>query len=717
MKKINHLTLAILLLSAMGCQKSAAQQKTLELTKNNTWYQTPQLGIMTGFFYIPKSYSDYSLEEWLKGVGDEFDAAQFAKDLKDSNVDYLIFYDKWIDGFVWHDTETTEYKSERDFVKEVADACHDEDLKLMLYFNCFSDGNPEFEAWQARDVFDNPILYDKARQFGYGTVHNQKFRQLINEQVKEMLTQYGTIDGLWLDIYHERPSTNNPEIREAFKKRFGKTMDQGTSDELWELQYAAEWDYTKELKGIINKYQKECVTTYNGAMSQGISVPLALNPKPVGMDYWGWETHTSLRTDFHSWRVHFSPKALELGSKIDELWTPSMEEEPLKLDRNSINEVVMETAFALCRGGNIWLAITPGHSGKYGESLDAVKVTGDWYKKVKPYLEKSKPFSDVAVVMGTPSVDGKGFPRNNEFWDAFKLDQRDMSYEVISICEDLETAGMFPTVLYAHADYTNWPEDLSKFKALILPERVILDDTHAQVLREYVNKGGKLISFGYATYLNELGEKRARPYFYDVFSVREGYQAPGGQLIFTDELKEKYFQNLDFSTTDQTFNAILGPDADVIAHKNDRYKSPGIIRHAYGQGQSYYVTSGEAAFRGNRAFWTGMREMVIGKPSFIMKSDETIHRDIELRMRNSKINKDLNRYATILKQTQQGNVLHLIDRKALNSKVTIQLDPLVIGSFTKATLIETGENVEFKTVDGKVELTVTCNPVASILFQ
>ena len=66
----------------------------------------------------------------------------------------------------------------------------------------------------------------------------------------------------------------------------------------------------------------------------------------------------------------------------------------------------------------------------------------------------------------------------------------------------------------------------------------------------------KLISFGYATYLNELGEKRARPYFYDVFSVREGYKAPGGQLIFTDELKEKYFQNLDFSTTDQTFRAI-----------------------------------------------------------------------------------------------------------------------------------------------------------------
>ena len=57
----------------------------------------------------------------------------------------MIFYDKWIDGLVFHDTKTTNFKTQRDFVRELAAACQRRDLRFVLYFNAVSDGNPEFD--------------------------------------------------------------------------------------------------------------------------------------------------------------------------------------------------------------------------------------------------------------------------------------------------------------------------------------------------------------------------------------------------------------------------------------------------------------------------------------------------------------------------------------------------------------------------------------------
>src|SRR3989304_1799351 len=66
---------------------------------------------------------------------------------KEAGATYLIFYDKWIDGFVFHDTKTTRFKTRRDFVRDVSDACHRADLRLGHYFNAVRHGNPEVNHW------------------------------------------------------------------------------------------------------------------------------------------------------------------------------------------------------------------------------------------------------------------------------------------------------------------------------------------------------------------------------------------------------------------------------------------------------------------------------------------------------------------------------------------------------------------------------------------
>jgi len=395
-----------------------------------------------------------------------------------------------------------------------------------------------------------------------------------------------------------------------------------------------------------------------------------------------------------------------------------MVDTPPPLGRKSRNAVVAEAATALCRGASIYLAITPGHSGQLGDNLAAVKDAGAWHAQLEPYLKDSAMIGNVAVVLGSPSVDGSGLPAKNNLWSAFKNEQIDPVFEAISICEDLESAGMFPQVLYAYADYTNWPADLSHYKAIVLPERALLDDAHAQALKDYVKQGGQLIAFGYAGYLNARGDQRLESILLDVLAFREDrILVWGGQLTFTDALKETHFQNLTFSTTEGTMSVVPGPDAKVLATIDGKSGQPALIRHGYDQGASFYVSSGEAAFRGNRAFWTGMRSMVVGEPSFVLKNSEVYHREGSVYAYRNEVNKDLNRYTTILKQTEHGKMLHLIDKEVLKSTVTILLDPSTIGAFTKATVIETGDIVGIEHRSGKLQLTVTCNPVASILFK
>src|ERR1035437_1743606 len=119
MRKLTVYFVAIIFLTARCINK---KQEEIVVKSKQSWYKAPMLSVMTGFIYYPKS--KYSIWEWDKNLGKKFNAQNFVKELKDANVDYLIFYDKWIDGFVFHNTKTTKFKTTRDYFKEVSQACN-----------------------------------------------------------------------------------------------------------------------------------------------------------------------------------------------------------------------------------------------------------------------------------------------------------------------------------------------------------------------------------------------------------------------------------------------------------------------------------------------------------------------------------------------------------------------------------------------------------------
>jgi hypothetical protein len=298
------------------------------------------------------------------------------------------------------------------------------------------------------------------------------------------------------------------------------------------------------------------------------------------------------------------------------------------------------------------------------------------------------------------------------------MDQIDVTMEVMGICEDLETAGLFPQVLYACADYTNWPESLDQYKALILPERVLLDKAHAQKIRDYAANGGKLIAFGHASCLNEKGEQLLEHALADVYAFRETRRdASGGKLTFNSDVRQKYFANETFETLTQITGIIPGPKAEVIASINDNAGVPAVVSHKFGSGHSYYIACGEAAFRGNNVFWRGLRKLAAGEPSFEVVNGGVYRRSGRLYFSHHTMDKELNRYCIVLNESPQGKVLHIIDRIAAVSNVTVKIDASALGSVKGAKKIESDEIVEIERTGDRIQLKVACDPVASVLLQ
>lgn len=115
---------------------------------------------------------------------DKFDARQWVQVAKDAGQKYMIFLVKHHDGFCLYDSKLTNHKITSpesawrvDVMKAVADACHEADLKLIIYYS-----QPD---WHHPD---------------YRTKNHQRYIEYLHGQVRELLTNYGRIDGFWFDL-------------------------------------------------------------------------------------------------------------------------------------------------------------------------------------------------------------------------------------------------------------------------------------------------------------------------------------------------------------------------------------------------------------------------------------------------------------------------------------------------------------------------------------
>jgi alpha-L-fucosidase len=200
---------------------SRAEETAAQHDQRMAWFREARFGLFIhwGLYSVPAgewngktNYGEWFLEETKMPVSQyeqftkqfdpvKFDAKQWVRLAKDAGMKYIVITSKHHDGFNMFRSDLSDWgiKStpfQRDPLKELADACKAEGIKLCFYHSIMDWHHPD---WGTRRAWN-----DKAT----GTPDMDRYTDYMKGQLKELLTRYGPIGILWFDGEWEKPWTH-----------------------------------------------------------------------------------------------------------------------------------------------------------------------------------------------------------------------------------------------------------------------------------------------------------------------------------------------------------------------------------------------------------------------------------------------------------------------------------------------------------------------------
>ncbi len=206
-----------------------------------------QLGIVESWGLCPEDWvTRDGYDDYFKFASDyrntkskfnpvDFNPDKWAKAFRAAGAKYVIYTTKHHDGFCLFDTKFTDFKvtdpgcpfstnPRSNMAKEVFDACRQEGLAVGAYFSKPDWSSPKF-WWPYYPPKDRNPNYDI-------TQHPDRWRKFVEytqDQLREITSDYGPLDILWLDGCWVRPlSTINKQVEEFCKYPHDLDIDMKT---------------------------------------------------------------------------------------------------------------------------------------------------------------------------------------------------------------------------------------------------------------------------------------------------------------------------------------------------------------------------------------------------------------------------------------------------------------------------------------------------------
>ncbi|HEY8419688.1 MAG TPA: alpha-L-fucosidase [Clostridia bacterium] len=323
--------------------------------ENSKWFRELRFGM----FIHWGLYAIAARGEWIKSIERipdqeydkyldmfdpvDFDARAWAKCAVDAGMKYAVLTAKHHDGFCLFDSQYTDYKVtntklKKDVVREFLDAFREQGLKVGLYYSLLDWHHEHYPAYD--DPFHpmrgNPD-YKTPRDFS-------KYLEYMHSQVKELVTNYGKLDILWLD--------------------FSYGACQG---EYWKAT---------ELVKMIRSYQPDILIN-SRLDAAGDNLGSILSDSPAY--YCG---------DFACPEQLMPPKPIinsageevpwEICATINESWGYNASDKNYK----SAELLIKKLTEAVSKGGNMILNVGPDAKGNIPrESIEVLQKIGQWLKR------------------------------------------------------------------------------------------------------------------------------------------------------------------------------------------------------------------------------------------------------------------------------------------------------------------------------------------------
>jgi alpha-L-fucosidase len=131
---------------------------------------------------------------------DLYDARRWARAAREAGMKYFVITTKHHEGFCLWDSEYTDYKATntpygKDLIAPMVEAFRAEGLRVGFYHSLIDWHHPEFPVDRCHPMRDNEEFKAKAKDRDVA-----KYAEYLHNQVRELLTRYGTVDYMFYDF-------------------------------------------------------------------------------------------------------------------------------------------------------------------------------------------------------------------------------------------------------------------------------------------------------------------------------------------------------------------------------------------------------------------------------------------------------------------------------------------------------------------------------------
>ena len=142
----------------------------------------------------------------------KFDAAQWVSAIKASGAKYITITSRHHDSFSMFDTGESDFNIvdatpfKRDVLKELADECHKQGIKLHFYYSHLDWKREDYPLGKTGKGTGRPL----------GKENWQSYYRFMNNQLTELLTHYGPIGAIWFDGVWDQADDFDWQLEEQY---------------------------------------------------------------------------------------------------------------------------------------------------------------------------------------------------------------------------------------------------------------------------------------------------------------------------------------------------------------------------------------------------------------------------------------------------------------------------------------------------------------------
>ncbi|WP_106769282.1 beta-galactosidase trimerization domain-containing protein [Paenibacillus faecalis] len=417
---------------------------------------------------------DFHTSEHIMDIGTKFDKAQFQEMLQLGHVDSITVFSKCHHGWAYHPSEANEIHPHLhfDLLGAMIEAAHEIGVKTPVYLSAGLDEKlaRHHPDWLFRDKNDQTTWAKGFMVPGYHELcMNSPYLDILVKQVEEVVTRY-PVDGLFLDIAGKKScychNCVNAILQEGHDPRDIEAMEA-----LWERTYS---NYTKRINGAAHALKPGLPIFHNGGhITRGrrdlafMNTHLELESLPTGG--WGYD-HFPLSARYAQ---QLGMDFLGMTGKFHTTWGEFG-------GYKHPNALRYETALSIANGARCSVGDQLHPEGWMDPAT--YELIGAAYREVaekEPWCTNTNNIADVALL--TLEAVGKHHSGEEQAARTSKSD-----------------AGAARILLEGHIlfDVIDLESDFDRYKVIILPDKVFIDQPLKHKLNAYIQNGGKILATG-----------------------------------------------------------------------------------------------------------------------------------------------------------------------------------------------------------------------------